>query len=231
MNQEAWQKWFETLWADREEHWYPQFFGKLGEGIYTLTPKIFAELGETDVDPRHLTIGVLESPPNEQHGHWLYVTSGLSNPWGDGPGAAEPEALSGLGLELTMHTPAKAPWAIRVLQWLMAVQVLVATGKMEGHLLEYADRVPLGSPLGDSTGALDWLVIAPPEEISADGGAAAGYPARFTLASGHVDLMLVLAVTAREADFSRTQGIDALASLLRHHGVYPVSDPARPAVL
>ena len=125
---DQWQKWFEGIWADREDRLYKAFFGETGPGIYTISRTMFESMGRPDPDPRFLTHGVFECPPTEARPQWVYVTSGMSNPWGDSPETVNPAAPSGLGYEFTLHTPMQAQWAIRVLQWLMAVQLLVAAG-------------------------------------------------------------------------------------------------------
>ena len=53
------------------------------------------------------------------------------------------------------------------------------------------------------------------------------YPARFQLPSGNVDLLVLLGISAREADFVRTQGVEALLNLLNHHNFLPFTDPQR----
>ncbi len=77
---DAWRQWFERIWADREERIYRALFGDTGPGIYTIPTTVFASMGVADPDPRFLTHGVFECPPNDRRAHfWLYVTSGMSN--------------------------------------------------------------------------------------------------------------------------------------------------------
>src|SRR4051812_47299798 len=101
MSQESWQTWFEAIWAHREEHLYPALFGPTGPGIYPIPAATFHGLGCAEPDPRFLTHGVFECPPTPARPHWLYVTSGMSNPWGDDPATLRPDAPSGLGCEFT----------------------------------------------------------------------------------------------------------------------------------
>ena len=184
----AWQKWFEAIWADREDRVYRDYFGELGPGIYTLRPENFAQVGAKNVDPRWLHHGVFECPPagassHVRRDHWLYVSSGMSNPWGDSPETAKPEGLSGLGFELTLHTREPGRWALELMQWLMAVQLLVASGELQGAgggLVEYDDRVKFrqgkdsGGCVAVAGGAADGGVDGVSGEFSAGVGAGGG---------------------------------------------------------
>ena len=228
MNEQEWQQWFQTIWADREERIYPAYFGDVGgagQGIFNLPIETFKSLGKPDPDPRFLSHGVFEFAPTDTRPHWLYASAGMSNPWGDNPDTADPNGYSGLGFEFTMHTNAQARWPIQVLHYLMAVQLLVASGDVQGHLLEHNDRVPLGGSLWKKDGLITHLLVAEPPLPPI------GYPPAFQLATGKVDLMLILGITAKETDFAKTQGAPPLINLLKHHGLFPLTDPERPSVL
>ncbi|HEY4329144.1 MAG TPA: suppressor of fused domain protein, partial [Phycisphaerae bacterium] len=127
------QTWFENIWALREDTLYRSYFGDLGPGIYNLTPKSFANIGIHDPDPRFLTHGIFECPPSDKHPDFIYVSSGMSNAWGATPDTADPAGFSGLGCEFTLHTPARQRWAIELLHWIMAVQLAVACGILQGQ--------------------------------------------------------------------------------------------------
>ena len=217
-NDADWQKWFEAIWADREDRIYRDFFGDLGPGIFTLTPETFKQVGRKDPDPRWLHHGVFECPPNDRRPHWVYVSSGMSNPWGESPETAKPEGYSGLGFEFTLHTDKPGRWALELLQWLMAIQLLVAAGELEGGLVEYEDRVRFRP--AKNAGEISKLLMARPS-------AEVHYPAEFQLASGKVDLMLAVGISEREAEFARTQNPEALVNLLRHHEVWPLTSLSR----
>jgi hypothetical protein len=224
MTDQELQQWFEDIWADREERIYPAFFGDVGgagKGIYNLSIETFKSLGHPDPDPRYLTHGVLECPPTDSRKDWLYVSSGMSNPWGESPETVDPNNYSGLGMEFTLHTPGQARWAIEVLHHVMAVQLLVAAGEINGPLVEHNDRIPLGGSLWKKNGTITHLLVTYPPEPPE------GYPARFELASGKVDVMLIIGITQRERDFAHTQGVEPLIGLLRHQGIFPVTDPER----
>src|SRR6266508_1598488 len=85
MESTEWSDWLEKIWEYREETIYPEFFGELeGEGIYTLSADTFLKtFGQETFDPRWLFYGVLIYQPSAKRNSWLYVTSGMSNPWDD----------------------------------------------------------------------------------------------------------------------------------------------------
>lgn len=229
MDPTAWQAWFEELWAFREERVYPAFFGGRPVRAQALGVEDFARLGVETPDPRFLTHMVLEFGPTPQRTHTVYATSGMSNPWGEDPETLDPKGFSGLGFEFTVHVREPAAWAMRLLNWLMAVQLLVATGQLQGQLLEPLDLIPLGGALGGAAsegGGIDHLLVVPPPPVEEG-----GYPARFALPSGQVDALLLLGITGREADFLRSQGAEALLALLRHREIFPLTDVGRASAL
>src|SRR5262245_35209430 len=82
-----WQSWFERVWARREDEVYRGLFGDLGGGVHTATIVHFARLQQSPRHPGWLHHGVFGCPPHGGRDHWIYVTSGLSNPWNlDAPG-------------------------------------------------------------------------------------------------------------------------------------------------
>jgi len=237
MSEAELQQWFESVFAQRDERLYRQFFGKdgpQGGTIYTLNEAAFRSVGAECPDPRFLTHGVFEFAPTRSHADWLYVSSGMSNPWGQTHETANPAEYSGLGYEFVLHVPERGRWPIQLLHWLMAVQLLVATGHLQGELLQHHDRIPLGGSLAKKDGLLTHVLVASPAEVGLAGAPAddlPNYPPQFQLASGIVDLMLLVGITEREADFARTQGVEGLITLLRHRHFFPRTDPARTSVV
>lgn len=227
-NKAEWQKWFEAVWAQREETLYRSWFGAKGMQMHNLPAQQFKAMGLKEIDERWLTHSVIEcSPESEEAGAgrktWVYITSGLSNPWGKDPAEVKAGEYSGLGLELMLETKERSFWAISTLHWLMSVQILVAMGYLEGSLLEYFDRVPLGVSVDPNLadGQVRNLLVGEPVIC----------PKQLELASGVVDLMEVVGITDREMDFARSQGGPSLVDVLKHHGVWPVTDAGRVSVL
>ena len=209
----------ERAWAQREEVSFPRLFGPLEQGIYTLSPELFATFGVTEIDPRWLHLGVMLAPPTPVRSSWVYVTSGLSSPWE----SEEPEELSGVGYELVFELPVRADWAIQRLQHLLAFQQLLAVGWYPGKpLLAHGDRVPLrGSLVPGAASKLTFLLCC--EGVEPASG--------FDLESGHVDLLYLVGVTESEAQFARETRSEELISLLRAAGIFPVTLPERDALV
>lgn len=216
----AFAQWFEQLWSHREEVVYPALFHSLAEG-YTAQAATYERFGQ-EPHPGWLNHGVFGSPPGAARASWLYVTSGLSNPWNlDAPGR-DPSGFSGVGFELAIETPEPADWAVALLHNLMAYELLVAVGRYEGaELLEFGNRVPLESSITPSfDSALRWLLVTQPKH----------YDAAFDLPSGRVDVYHLVGATDAEVQFAREADQDRLVAMLEQAGACPVTDPARQSV-
>lgn len=222
MSDSSWQSWFENVWAEREERVYRSLFGDLGEGVYTASAATYQRYGQEPANPGWLHHGVFACPPHGDRQHWLYVTSGLSNPWNlDAPGV-DPSGFSGLGFELCLAVPEPAEWAAQLLHNLMAYELLVAVGRYPGaELFEYGNRIPLR---GSITPALDslirWLLVETPRQFTPS----------FQLPSGRVDLFMLVGATEAEVEFARQASQDALVALLGEQGAAPVTDPTRASI-
>jgi hypothetical protein len=221
---ENWQKWFEGIWEDREEKFYPSIFGPLDKGMFPLQEAAFKSIGVPLPDPRFLFHGVLVSPPNDFRKTFLYVTTGMSNALGADPKNIVLEEYSGLGFEFILETPERSDWAVAVLHWLMAVQLAVATGNLQGELIAHNDRVPVGGPIDGKKSELNTLLITEPLPPSK-------YPGRFATAAGKVDLLVCIGITQREREFAASQGSPGLVDLLVHREIFPVTDPNRPSAV
>jgi len=218
MSEQAFAQWFESVWSDREDRVYRRVFGDLGQGIFAAGPRVFSQYGK-EPHPGWLNHGVFACPPGAHRESWLYVTSGLSNPWNlDTPGR-DPSGFSGLGFELVIESKEPATWAVPLLHNLMAYELLVAVGTYEdADLLEYGNRVPLGrsiTPEFDS--AIRWLLVEPPRH----------YAASFELASGRVDFFHLVGATDAEVELARQSDQDALVALLQQRGAWPHTDARR----
>ena len=186
----------EDAWEEREEVVYPEVFGDTGPGIYPLSNDVFEQLDAQSVDPRWLTHGVFQSPPNDTRNTWVYVTSGMSNPWE----SDEPQDYSGFGVEFVLETEQASTWAINVLHTLMAYNLMLASGQMgEPGLLDYGDRIPFA--LSDDIAA---MVIAPTFQL----------PENIDIKSGRVDFLQIVGVTEAELTHAQETSSEALIEML-----------------
>lgn len=220
---DAFSEWFEQVWNTRDDEVYREVFGVEDRKRYPAWPEIYEQ--ELQIPPvvggwlHHTVVEVTRT----DGGGKLYATSGLSNPWNlDAPGV-DPGGMSGVGFELMLETEGHAPWAIHLLHKLMAIELLVATGRIEGaELFEYGNHVPLGGPITNpEPSELTWLMLDPPRSALP----------QFELPSGRVDLMQVVGMTAGEQKFAMEKGNMALTDLLQRHTPYPLVDPLRGSLI
>lgn len=217
---DAWQRWFESVWADREDRVYRETFGDLGGGVHPATMAHYERMRQSPRHPGWLHHGVFACPPGGTRTHWSYATSGLSNPWNLEQPGRDPSGHSGLGFELLLCSPARADWAVPVLHHLMAWQLLVATGAVTGQPLGPGQRVPLGGSVdGQPGGLLNWALVEPPSHV----------PAEFDLPSGKVEWLLLVGATEKEVAFARTTDQKVLVARLQEDGIWPLTDPSRPS--
>jgi len=210
----------ERTWHAREEGVFQRLFGDLGPGIYTLQPATFEPFGAKETDPRWLHCGVFESPPSRGRTSWIYVSSGLSNPWWNS--ATRRPGYSGLGCEFLLELTARAPWGIAHVQNIVAFQLLLTSGHYPDRApLDSWDRVPLRQPIDAHSSELSYLLVAPPDDPSRT----------FHLESGRVVVYTLVGVTEVEAGFARDQGGERLLEKLKARGAYPVTDPQRHSVI
>lgn len=212
----------EEVWRIREEEVYPRLFGRLSRGIFPLTPEVFSRFGPQALDPRWLTMGVMEFAPTPTRASWLYVTSGYSNPWDDDPTDYDPGGESGAGVEFTLASVEQADWAVQTLQSMLAFDLLLKAGRFpSGQRLSLHDRVPLHRPVdGRPECLVRNLIMVEPE----------GFDQDFTLPSGVVILVMFIGVTDAELASARAVGTDALLGRLRVAGHFPSIDPNRASV-
>ena len=216
---QAWENWFQDVWAYREDVVYKEIFGQVGPNVHTIPPELFMRLGQPQPDPRWTVHGVFEVPPTDKLPFFTYVTTALSNPWGEKPEDVNQAEPSGLGFELLIHTPTQAAWAIQVLHWLMAMNILAASGLLQGDTVSAGARIPLhtGIDPANPASAIRNLLILEPRHI----------PSRFTLPSGTVDFLLCLGITDDEMAKASATDYDTMMTYLKEQKIYPVTDPLR----
>lgn len=192
-------------WEQREQEVYPSLFKNMPEDIFT--PQTVDEVPMGGVELMLSCAGVFEIPPTEDRRYWVYLTSGLSNPFGD-----EKEEISGYGFELMLRTPEQSAWAISLLYNLMGYVLGTGQGFGPGH------RMPLNSPMNaSSTTALTTVLFWPPEDLKAT----------FTLISGQAELLELHGITEEEYEYAKANSSEALYQKLTTLMNFPVVDLER----
>ena len=210
-----------TAWEQRETTLYKTLFGDLGPGIYPLGMPLFEELFNcTEVDPRWLHIGVFECPPTPARPHWVYVSSGLSNPWDDEPDAEE--EWTGLGRELLLECPQQSPWALALVRRFAAYQMLLAAGRFgDQEPLDAWDRMSVGGPIDGQQSALSAIIMVPSEH----------YPEEYALVSGKFAFLQIIGLSAAELAHGRAHDFGDLLQTLGDQGAAPLVDAARRSIV
>ena len=200
----------EEAWEEREEKLYKELFGGTGKGIYPLTAELFTNnFGAESIDPRWLHYGVFSCPPTEERNTWVYVSSGMSNPWE----SDKKEDFSGLGIELLSESEAESAWGIQLLQNLTAYNILLSVGKFgEQPMLDYGHRIP--TKIAPN---LSHVVLSSP----------LSFPKSIELKSGKVDLIQVIGVTPQELEFAKNSSTSELVQLISNKQGSLVTIPER----
>jgi Suppressor of fused protein (SUFU) len=213
----------EEVWRIREEEIYPALFGSKRRGIFALDASLFKKkFRQSSVDPTWTQHGVFEFAPTAGRNSWLYVTSGLSNPWEVSPKDYETSVESGAGVELTFATSEPGDWAITALQSLLAYDILQYAGRFPKiQPLGLDHRVPCGGPLnGKRDCVIRYLVMTEPE----------GIPDSFVLPSGKVLFGGVTGLSEAEFAEAKATSSQQIVDRLRAAGFHPVNDPKRPSL-
>lgn len=210
----------EEVWRIREDEVYPRLFGPCQHGIYALPGSLFeSTFGCDEVDPRWLFHGVMKFPPRDGRSHWIYATSGYSNPWEQDPSDYDPSGESGSGVEFLFQSSEDGAWAVQLLQYLLAYDMLVVSGFYpQGNALRPGSRVSLSSPINGDPHCLIRHVVATEPEAVASG---------FSLPSGLVNFLAFTGTTDLEIAFARRNTSAALVDALRDAGHHPVTNPNR----
>jgi hypothetical protein len=211
----------ESVWEFRDRQLYPELFGTVGRGGFSIPEDTFRRLTAGEIDPRWLQLGVFEYAPSATRKSWLYVSSGGSTPWDADPAQYDPEAYSWLGVEYVLETPMQADWPIRVLQWLLANHVLAALGRNGEVQPDYGQRIALGGPIDGARSVLRHLALCLPMH----------YPSQARLDSGKFDFLHALGISDDESARGEAVGTPRLVQLLAAKGAAPVTDPGRQSVL
>ncbi len=198
-------KFIEKSWNQREEEVYKKLFPNLPEEIYTVQDPNSIPVGGKLL--RELSYGVFSIPPTDDRPYWLYITSGLSNPFD------QDKRISGFGFELMIATKEKEKWAINILTNLMG-DIL-----SRGIVLDYDNQMDIeGKDFGDIAG----LVFTEPDFLKKKS---------FKLQQQKFKLILTLGITEEELKFSSENDVEDLVRRLKEKEVYPLTSIKRGTVL
>ena len=209
----------EKAWEEREEKIYKNLFGDLGLGIYPLDFDIFIKrFNQETCDPTWLHYGVFKSPPNSSRATWLYVSSGMSNPWE----TDKLEEYSGFGTEFILETNEEADWAIDLVRNLVAYNILLSCGEMgDFPMLDYGHRIPFSiTRTDDNEPTITHIMLVEPRH----------YQKSFKLISGKVDFLHIIGITPSELKFAKENSSLKLLEDLVKTGIYPVTDRNRQSI-
>ncbi|MFH2044874.1 MAG: suppressor of fused domain protein [Pseudomonadota bacterium] len=187
----------EICWEQREESIYKSLLEDLGPGIYPLDANVFRDkFKREELDPRWFHYGVFKCPPVANRKHWVYISSGMSNPWE----TDSPEEYSGFGTEFLIETQEESAWAITALHSLVAFNILLSVGHYgDKPLVDYGDRMPLSvEPY------ITNVMVTQPRD----------FPSSFNLDSGRVDLLQITGITADELSYAKRTSSEELAQLI-----------------
>jgi hypothetical protein len=169
--------------------------------------------GDPGDEDQRLTI--LTYAPDPQRPYWLYVTSGLSNPWYQ----EEPDEVSGFGYELLMKAPMQAEWPAQVLRT-MAFYIFNHAAQLSPGM-----RVALNGPVSvhtpsDLVNLFIWYADEAPD-------------AWYQLPSGGFGVFSAIGITDDECDFAErvTAGTWCIQEVLRQLGFGQITDPNRKSVM
>ncbi len=206
-------------WQQREESFYPSLFGRPDAAPVCLTEDIFKQdFDRNSVHPFWLHHSIMTFPPTETRQSWLYATSGLSNAFDSAV-----DEWSGLGVEFILETPLREAWAADKLARLMAYNLLIAAGHYKDQSdLSVGSIVRLGVPVnGEDNCALTNFIALEPASATRD----------FSLVTGKVELLQMVAITDAEADLAEREGRQILAEKLAEAGHQGPIDTGRPSVV
>lgn len=213
----------EDIWNFRERVIYRKLFKDLGADVFTLDYDLFSEA--LPVIPFWLCLGVFESPPQENRPYWCYVSSGMSQPWNlETEEDLEDDDYSFFGFEFVLFTLKKAEWAVKLLKYMMAHQILVGYDRIPGQIYDFGQVVHLG--LDPTEGkedqyTLNNLLISEPRTIDPT----------FKLKSGRVEWFQIVGVTDSEKAYLKEHGAEDLVVKLYEKNVAPITVPVRKSVV
>jgi hypothetical protein len=160
-------------------------------------------------------IAVLTYAPNDSRPYWMYITSGLSNPWYQDV----PSEVSGFGTELIVKTKKDARWPIQLLRRL-AYYILSYTGTLSpGKILNMSEALTKNAN-SKINNILVWY-----EDIAPD--------CWYQLPSGGFGIFATIGITEDECRFAESvdYGPWCIQQVLRQTNIGQITDPDRDCVM
>lgn len=161
-------------------------------------------------------IPILAHPPVPGRDHWVYVTSGLSNPWFQ----EKPDEVSGFGCELMIKSSKPSLWPIRQLRRLCSYLLSYSGTLSPGLILEMKSphSVTLPSLL---TNMVVWYADEAPDTL-------------YQLPSGVFGVFCAIGITEDEAKYAEKSGeygTWCIQQVLRNTEIGQLSNEARGSVM
>ncbi len=169
-------------------------------------------------DPGHedQRLTVLSYAPDPLRPYWIYLTSGLSNPWLQ----QEPEEVSGFGMELMIKTPVESAWPAQVLRTMAFYVFNYAATISPGVRIALNGPVSVNAP-SELQNLFIWYADEAPE-------------AWYQLPSGGFGIFLAIGIAEDECRYAESvedYGTWCIQELLRQTGVGQLTDPSRKSVM
>lgn len=177
------------------------------------TPEEIAALSGKTLQVRDISIVAHE--PNETRSHWIYASSGLSNPW-----FGQSEDVSGFGCELVLKTKTPGRWALRLMRRIVSY-IISYSGTLSPGVMLRIDA-PLFAPgKSELGGFLTWYVDEAPDCI-------------YELPTGQFGIFSVIGICADECDFVESigeYGCWCVQQILRESGNDQLTEPYRKSIM
>lgn len=161
-------------------------------------------------------ITVLAYEPTETRPYWMYITSGLSNPWFK----EAPEEVSGFGCELIVKSKNNGRWPIKLLRR-MCYYILSFSGTLSPGVIVNMATPIAATRAGDINNMFVWYADEAPDCL-------------YQLPSGAFGIFCTVGITEDECQFAESineYGCWCIQQVLRQVGIGQVTNPDRNSVM
>lgn len=226
MDREAYQRWWEEKWAERERLFH-SVFGR------TEPPNSVIAFYWDEFDLEIPGACAMVFPPQPgQREYWLTLTHGLTQPESPQDVLAQDEP-SGYGAEFGFITREKADWAPD------ALRLLLTYLKQSGRRIERGNRVPFWFSRDSSQNLVGEIGKVGPQETRSPVGEMRAlvfrphmrYPSGFETSTGFFNILVGTAITEKEWQFAKETSSAHLLLILLMAGNGQHSDLTRSCVM